>query len=92
MTKDFKNWLINNGYALFTANKQPSTVFDYIPGIKWVAKWENKTIEQLADSISEIYPKYADMGECCVKGRMKSRAVRCGLRQFNKFIMESKVA
>lgn len=91
MTQDFKNWLINNGYALFTANKQPSTVFDYITGIKWVAKWENKTIEQLADSISEIYPKYADMGEHSVRGRMRSRSVRCGLKQFSKFIAESKV-
>lgn len=53
MTKNFKNWLINNGYKLFTANNQPSTVFDYLTGVKYVCQWENKTIEQLADSISE---------------------------------------
>lgn len=53
MTKNFKNWLINNGYKLFTANNQPSTVFDYLTGVKYVCQWENKIIEQLADSISE---------------------------------------
>ena len=92
MTKDFKNWLINNGYALFTANKHPSTIFDYLTGVKYVCQWENKTIDELAESISEIYPKYADMGEHSVRGRLKSRAVRSGLRQFAKFVEESRVA
>lgn len=90
MTKDFKNWLINNGYKLFTANNQPSTVYDYLIGVKYVCQWENKTVEELANSISEIYPKYADMGEHSVRGRTRSRSVRCGLRQFSKFIAESK--
>ena len=90
MNKNFKNWLINNGYKLFTSNNQPSTIFDYLTGVKYVCQWENKTIEELADSISEIYPKYADMGEHNVRGRMKSRAVRCGLRQFYKFVIETK--
>ena len=56
-----------------------------------MCQWENKTIDELAESISEIYPKYADMGEHSVRGRMRSRSVRCGLRQFSKFIAESKV-
>ena len=90
MIKNFKTWLINNGYALFTKNNQPSTVYDYLLGIQYVCRWENKTIDELAESISEILPKYCDGGICCVKGRMKSRAVRCGLRQFNKFIVESR--
>lgn len=92
MTKNFKNWLINNGYKLFTENNQPSTVFDYLTGVRYVCEWENKTIEQLADSISEVLPRYFDGGEHYVRGRMKSRAVRCGLRQFNKFVMESMAA
>ncbi len=90
MIKNFKNWLINNGYALFTKNNQPSTVYDYLLGVQYVCNWENKTIDELAESISEILPKYCDGGICCVKGRRKSRAVRCGLRQFNKFIVESR--
>lgn len=61
MIKNFKNWLINNGYKLFTANNQPSTVFDYLTGVKYVCQWENKTIEQLADSISEVLPRYFDV-------------------------------
>ena len=92
MNKNFKNWLIGKGYALLTANKQPSTVYDYLLGVQYVCNWENKTIEELADSISEIYPKYCDMGEHSVRGRFKSRAVRCGLRQFNQFITELRVA
>lgn len=92
MTKNFKNWLVNKGYAQFTPNNQPSTVFDYLTGVKYVCQWENKTIEQLADSISEILPKYCNMGEHFIRGRMKSRAVRCGLRQFNNFVMESRAA
>lgn len=91
MNKNFKNWLINNGYKLFTSNNQPSTIFDYLTGVKYVCEWENKTMDELADSISEIYPKYCDMGEHSVRGRFKSRAVRCGLRQFNKFVMESRI-
>ena len=90
MTKNFKNWLIENGYKLFTANNQPSTIYDYLTGVKYVCEWENKTMDELGESISEILPKYCDMGEHSVRGRMKSRAVRCGLRQFNKFIIELK--
>lgn len=40
MTKNFKNWLINNGYKLFTGNNQPSTVFDYLTGVRYVCQWE----------------------------------------------------
>ena len=92
MLKDYKNWLINNGYKLFTDNNQPSTVFDYLTGVRYVCEWENKTIDELAESISEIYPKYCNTGEHSVRGRCKSRAVRCGLAQLNKFVMESMVA
>lgn len=92
MTKNFKNWLAGKGYSLFTANNQPSTVFDYLDGVRYVCQWENKTIEELADSISEVLPRYINGGENSVRGRMKSRAVRCGLRQFNNFVMESRAA
>ena len=92
MTKDFENYLINNGYKLFTAKNQPSTVFDYLIAIRWVAKWENKTIDELAESISEIYPKYESTGEHSIRGKMRSRSIKCGLRQFHKFVMESKAA
>ena len=89
--KQYKSWLQAKGYSLFTANQKPSTIFDYITGILWVARWEHKTIEELRDSISEILPRYT-IGDCSVKGRMKSRSVRCGLRQFNKFILETQAA
>ena len=91
MLKLYKNWLIQKGYSTTTQNNKPSTVYDYTTSIVRVCNWESKTIEQLAESISTILPQYT-IGEHSARGRMKSRAVRCGLRQFNKFVMESMAA
>lgn len=90
MLKNYKNWLVENGFSAFTASGQPSSVYDYLRGLKYVCAWEDKSIEQLADSISEIAPMYCSTGIHCVKGRMISRSVRCSLRQFNKFVMEQR--
>jgi len=90
MLKNYKNWLIEKGFSAFTASNKPSTVYDYLRSLKLVSTWENKTIEQLADVISEVAPMYCSTGIHCVKGRMISRSVRCSLVQFNKFIMEQR--
>lgn len=90
MLKNYKNWLIQNGFSEFTANHKPSSVYDYLRGLKFVCSWENKTIEQLADSISEIAPMYCSTGIHSIRGRMISRSVRCSLKQFNKFISEQR--
>jgi hypothetical protein len=92
MLKNYKNWLIQRGFATITAHNKPSTVYDYLRGLKYVCVWEGKTIEQLADSISEILPMYCSTGIHSVRGRMVSRSVRCSLNQFNKFVAESQVA
>jgi len=90
MLKNYKNWLIEKGFSAFTASNKPSTVYDYLRGLKCVCAWENKTIEQLADSISEIAPMYYKSGIHCVKGRMISRSVRCSLKKFNQFVLEQR--
>lgn len=92
MNINFKNWLINKGYAQYTANRKPSTVYDYMTGVLYVCKWEQKSIDELADNISSILPKYVNGGEYFVRGRMRSRSVRCGLKAFDKFITESRAA
>lgn len=90
MLNNYKNWLIEKGFSAFTASGKPSTVYDYIRSLKAVTAWENKTIEELADSISEIAPMYYKSGIYAVKGRMISRSVRCSLKQFNNFVMEQR--
>ena len=52
MNNDFKNWLIDKGFSLFTAKNTKSTIFDYLTCVKRVCHWENKTIEEL------IVPKF----------------------------------
>ena len=86
--KQYKSWLQAKGYSLFTANHAKSTIFDYITGVQWVARWEHKTIEEVCDSISEILPRYT-IGDCSVKGKMRSRSVRCGLRKLSEYLIET---
>ena len=90
MLNNYKNWLIEKGFSAFTASGKPSSVYSYLIGLKRVAAWEHKTIEELADSISEIAPMYYKSGIYSVKGRMVSRSVRSSLAQFNKFVMEQR--
>lgn len=91
MLKLYKNWLIQKGYSTSTQNNKPSTVYDYTTSIIRVCNWESKTIEQLAESISTILSQYT-IGEHSVRGRMKSRAIRCSIVAFNKFLVETQVA
>lgn len=87
MLKDYKNWLIQKGYAVMV-NNRPSTVYDYLRSIKYVLKLENITLEKLAESIREICPMYQKGGIHEVRGRQISRSVRSSLKQFHSFIIE----
>ena len=91
MLKLYKNWLIQKGYSTTTQNNKPSTVYDYMTSLVRVCHWESKTVEQLAESISTILPQYT-IGEHSARGRMKSRAVRCSISAFHKFLLETQVA
>ena len=87
MKKQYKNWLIANGYKMFTPapNYFPSTAYDYLRGVNRVCEYENLSIEGVAKKIDVLLPKYEPSGEM-------SRSVRCGLRNFARFIKEQKVA
>lgn len=92
MLKNYEKWLVANGFATITASNKKSTVYDYLRGLKRVCSWENKTVEQVADSISDILPMYCRTGIHNVRGRMLSRSVRSSLNQFSRFLSESQVA
>ena len=59
MLKTYRNWLINKGYAVMV-NNRPSTVYDYLRGIKYVCKLENITLEKLAESIFDMEERGGD--------------------------------
>lgn len=88
---EYKKYLINKGYAVMV-NHRPSTVYDYLRGIKYVLKLENITIEKLIENISDICPMYQKGGVHEIRGRQISRSVRSSLKQFNKFVLETQVA
>ena len=90
MQKDYRNWLIQKGFSVKTANNKPSTVYDYIRGIKFVCHEENICIEQVAEKIDELLPLYRKGGEYEHLGRQISRSVRSSLNQFSKFLMEQR--
>ena len=92
MLNEYKKFLIKSGYATITQTNKPSTVYDYLRGLKTVALWEGKTIDELAESISTICPMYQKGAVHEVRGRQISRSVRNSLKQVNKFVSELQVA
>ena len=90
MLKDYRNWLISKGYAV-VVNNRPSTVYDYIRGLKRILDFEQITIEKLAENIADICPLYQKGNIHEVRGRQISRSVRSSLKQFNKFVLETQV-
>ena len=85
LLKQFQVWMEQNGYKKITQSNLPSTISDYTSSLLRICAWESKTPEQVAESISTLLPQSA-------RGRMKSRAVRCSIRAFNKFLVETQVA
>ncbi len=77
MKKDFENYLIKQGFAVRTASNLPSTVYDYMRGIKRVCREEKMTIEELAEHANKLVMKYQPIGESGQIGREYSRSVRC---------------
>jgi len=91
LLKQFQVWMEQNGYKKITQSNLPSTISDYTSSLLRICAWESKTPEQVAESISTLLPQYT-IGEHSARGRMKSRAVRCSIRAFNKFLVETQVA
>ncbi len=91
MRKEYKNWLIANGFSLYTPTYKPSTVYDYLRGLKRVCVEEKLTVEGVAANISTLVMKYQPGGEQSNTGRSIRRSCRCGLVQFAKFVQSQEV-
>lgn len=85
MLQNYKSWLISKGYS-------KTTCVDYISCIKRIARWHEKTPEQLAESISDLLPKYLPGGNLAARGKLKSRAIRSSFAAYNKYLLESVAA
>jgi hypothetical protein len=90
MKKTYKHWLVNNGYAEKTASGRPSSVYDYIRGLRRVCQQEHLSVEGVAKRIDKLLPKYQPCGKCSNIGRSISRSVRSSLAQFRKFVIEQR--
>lgn len=75
-----------------SVNGKPSSVYDYLRGIKFVLKKEGITIQQLSDSIATICPLYQKGNSKEILGKQISRSVRCSLKKFLQWRLESEVA
>lgn len=83
--QNYKTWLISNGYS-------QTTCVDYVTSIKRICKWENKTPQTLAESISDILPQYLSGGDLAARGKLKSRAIRSSFSCYNRYIKELQAA
>ncbi|MDR2685214.1 MAG: hypothetical protein LBB23_00375 [Rickettsiales bacterium] len=63
MKKQYRNWLIENGFSLYTPTYKPSTVYDYLRGLRRVCIEENMTVDMVAANIDSLVMKYQPIGE-----------------------------
>ena len=92
MKKQYEKFLLEHGFSERSGRLLPSTIYAYIRGIEHACKYTNLSIEQLAENINTIAPTFQPGQKNAVKGRGLSRAVRCSLVQFQKFINQQQVA
>lgn len=85
MLHNYKSWLLAKGYS-------KTTCVDYVSSIKRIARWHEKTPEQLAESISDLLPQYLPGGNLAARGKLKSRAIRSSFAAYNKYLLEQQVA
>lgn len=85
MLNNYKSWLISKGYS-------KTTCVDYVSCIKRIARWHEKTPEQLAESISDILPLYLAGGDLAARGKLKSRAIRSSFAAYSRYLLESVAA
>ena len=88
MLEKYEKFLIDSGMSV-SVNGRKSSVYDYVRALKKVCKWEEKSVEELADSISEILQQYT-IGIHSVRGRLQSRSIRSSLAKFNTFVIQSR--
>lgn len=88
MKKEFKDYLIAQGYKEYTPSRNPSTVYDYGKRIERVCEWEHLDWYELSKQIKTIRPMYEEGGSKAELGRKSNNAVRCALRCFENFVFK----
>lgn len=91
LLKQFQIWMEQKNYKKTTQSNHPSTIADYSSSLLRICAWESKTPEEIAESISTILPQYT-IGEHSTRGKMKSRAIRCSICAFHRFLLETQAA
>ena len=91
LVKQFQTWMEAKGYSKTSQSNLPSTIATYTASFLKICEWESKTPEQVADSISDIVLDYT-LKNHSARGKMRSRAIRCSICAFHKFLIETQVA
>ena len=83
MMEQFENYLISKGYKKTTPSGKPSTVYDYIGRIQFIANIEAITVEHLAKNIDNIIKMYGSGGIKEDLGNISHRSVINALKRFS---------
>ena len=86
MLDNFKSYLIDQGYSLFTLTGKPSTVFDYIKRIQKICFREDITADILSDDIDYYVELYGPKGEESEFGKKSHGAYIAALKKFKEFL------
>ena len=62
MLKNFKDFLIEQGYSEFTPSGKPSTVYDYVKRVEKICDRENITIISMSNNIGFYVERYGPTG------------------------------
>ena len=79
-------YLYSLGYKINSINDNHCTITDYINSIKTISKIENKTVENLASEIEEIFQEYKEGGKKHNKLPQNNNRTLKGLEHFKEFI------
>ena len=91
MRYKFEQYLIKQGYSVYTPSGNPSTVYDYIKRIDKIIEWENLySWEDLAKNISKYVSQYNIGGIKEDMGQKSHAAVINALLAFQRFLIEEK--
>lgn len=86
--RDFKNWLIDNGYKEYTPSGLPSTVFDYVKRINFIINEEHySSWEDVINNIDSLIDLYGEHGAKSELGKKSHNSVISALRRFKEFLI-----
>lgn len=87
LLSDFKDYLIQCGYAEYTPRGLPSTVYDYVGRIRKILEWESISLEELNCEINTICNEYDIGGSKQKLGELSHRAVINALKRYREFLL-----